>query len=361
MSQASLLSAALQAKQSPVPKVLAGFDGYVDRLYRVLRSRTRSGKIPFEGIGPFGAELMGRAGKSGGFELDRISLRLGGNAPLMARALAGLGLDVDCVGSLGRPALESVFEELGTLCRLHSVAPAAFTVALEFEDGKIMLGDTQTFEGLTWDSVKQALGPGKIPELCAGAGLLALVNWANMAHATGLWQGLLEEGLKKPGLRGKRLFFDLADLNRCGKAETLELLGLLKRFREFGEVTLGINENEAWQLAEKLGWDKAPGAELKALGQRLYDALGLDCLVLHPRLGAWVFENGSSSSVEGRLVEKPLLSTGGGDNFNAGYCAGILMGLKAADAAAMAVLVSSQYVAKGKSPGRQDLLAALKG
>jgi hypothetical protein len=348
------LKDALAAPSPRAFKALLGFDGYVDSLYRPIQRRDAGGKTPFKDIGEFGAAIQGRAGISGGFELEKISVRLGGNAPLMAAALAALGVDVACVAALGLPAPEGVFVDLGKMSRLFSVAPAASTAALEFGDGKIMLNDTESLETLDWKRVLEILGIEKIRALAAEADLLALVNWANMAKATDLWKGLLEQGLEKSPTRA--IFFDLADLSRCGKAESRELVGLLGRFRAFGKTTLGLNENEAWQLAEKFDFEKESDASLERLGSRILTIADVDRLVIHPRERALVFEGGKIESAPGRVVHKPLISTGGGDNFNAGFCAGLLMGLSGIEAAKMAVLVSSLYVEKGRSPEMREIL-----
>ena len=338
-----------------------GFDGYVDFLYRVIRERSQKGKVPYTDITQFGQDVLGRAGISGGFELEKLSVRAGGNGPLMAAALAALDVDVDCVGALGLPTIDPAFAGLSSSCHLHTVAPTATTVALEFGDGKLMLGDTESLETLDWKKVVAAVGLEKLRAMVQGADLLALVNWANLARGTELWQGLLEEVLEKSprSSQAPRIFFDLADLARCGKTETLALLKLLGRFKPHGEVFLGLNENEAWQLAEKLGLERSAFPSLDALGTELLKHVDVACMVIHPRSCAVVFQGGLISTVPGRVVSKVLLSTGGGDNFNAGFCVGLLHGLSGHDAASLAVLVSSSYVENGRSPSKADLLKLL--
>jgi sugar/nucleoside kinase (ribokinase family) len=348
-------------EKAPVqgPRALLGFDGYVDTLYRVVRQRNADGKIIFEDIHQFGSDILTRAGRSGGFELQRISERMGGNAPLMAAALAAQSLQVDVVGALGQPEINPAFANLAKSAKLHSIASNGVTVALEFDDGKIMLGDTESFEAMDWAWARKALGLEKISALASQASLLALVNWANMPKATELWGGLLDEVLAKASAGPKKkIFFDLADLTRCAAAETKALAALLGRFRPCGEVILGLNENEAHQLAEKLDLGLEGGME--GQGQRLKAALPIDTLVVHPRDGALVFQGSDCFKVPGRLVEKPVLSTGGGDNFNAGFCAGLVQGLGAASAACMGVMVSSFYVAHGHSPNKEELLGWIK-
>jgi hypothetical protein len=345
---------------APKPKrrALVGFDGFVDSLYRVIRDHAGGVKNPYEGIPEFARELLGRGGKSGGFELSFLGARAGGNAPLMAAGLSALGVSTACVGALGPPpGIAPIFEPLrASGCELISAAAPALTTALEFDDGKLMLNDARSFEGLDWRALSAAVGTKRLAGLMESCDLLALLGWANLPQATDLWRGLLEEVLAPGGGGPKKIFVDLADISRAGAPEILELVALLRRYRRHGAVALGLNENEAFKLAERLGL--APDFDgLEALGSRLHAALSLDLVLIHPRQGAVVAESGSVRSLPGRLVEKPLLSTGGGDHFNAGFCFAWLHGLTSLEAASLAVLASGHYVEHGRSPGLEDLEA----
>jgi sugar/nucleoside kinase (ribokinase family) len=61
------------------------------------------------------------------------------------------------------------------------------------------------------------------------------------------------------------------------------------------------------------------------------------------------------------VVAKPRLSTGGGDHFNAGFAFGRLQGLSPLDATRAAVLVSSLYVERGRSPRFGEVQASAQG
>ena len=66
--------------------------------------------------------------------------KLGGNGPIMANALACLGLHVTYLGCLGYPEIDPVFRDFATRATVRSIAEAGHTDALEFDDGKLMLG-----------------------------------------------------------------------------------------------------------------------------------------------------------------------------------------------------------------------------
>ena len=339
-------------------KALVGFDGFVDSLYRVIRDHRGGTKNPFVDIQEFGKDLQGRAGRGGGFELSRLSVRAGGNAPLMASGLTALGVGTTCVGALGEPGLDAAFTPLKDAgCELLSTAPAALTMALEFEDGKFMFNDSRSFEAMDWRAVTAAVGLDRLSALAGPADLVALVDWANLPHSSDIWRGLLEDVLLPGAASGpKKVFVDLADISRADPPQLQDLAALLRCYREVGTVALGLNENEAVKLADRLGLRVTEG-DLDGLGRALHGSLGLDLVVIHPRERSCVVDASGALSVPGRLVSKPLLSTGGGDHYNAGFCLGWLLGLPPAAAARLGGLVSSLYVEQGVSPG----LAAVRG
>ena len=58
---------------------------------------------------------------------------------------------------------------------------------------------------------------------------------------------------------------------------------------------------------------------------------------------------------KGRIVENPLISTGGGDNFNAGFCLALMAGCYPEECMMMAMATSGAYVEQGKSPDLNDI------
>ena len=60
-------------------RMVVGFDGFVDTLARPILSGNR----PFDTSGALGEAIAGQAGKSCSIELEVISRRMGGNAPLV--------------------------------------------------------------------------------------------------------------------------------------------------------------------------------------------------------------------------------------------------------------------------------------
>ena len=68
----------------------------------------------------------------------------------MANALASFGMKVTYLGNLGYPNLHPVFADFAKHAEVHSIAEPGHTDALEFEDGKIMIGKDSSLNEVNW-------------------------------------------------------------------------------------------------------------------------------------------------------------------------------------------------------------------
>src|SRR5690606_10680155 len=86
------------------PRALIGFDGFVDEIIDVVATRhSPTSYQRFATISQLAKRIADAAGLSTNLELVTTQVKLGGNGPIMANALAGLGVDVTYIGSVGDP------------------------------------------------------------------------------------------------------------------------------------------------------------------------------------------------------------------------------------------------------------------
>ena len=153
-------SAAALASAAPglaSKKALVGLDGFVDEIIAVVDNRYGPDKYePVATIAALGAKILNAAGASSNYELVVKQRKLGGNGPIMANALASLGLDVTYVGSLGYPNVHPVFHDFAGRARVISIAEPGHTDALEFDDGKLMLGKHESLCDVNWESTSSS-------------------------------------------------------------------------------------------------------------------------------------------------------------------------------------------------------------
>ena len=143
----------LAASKLPAMSAVLGFDGFVDEIIAVVDKRHGPDRYePVESIAAMARKILGASGESSNYELIVKQRKLGGNGPIMANALASLGLGVTYIGNLGYPDVHLVFREFAGRAKVISIAEPGHTDALEFADGKLMLGKLQTLGDVNWEN-----------------------------------------------------------------------------------------------------------------------------------------------------------------------------------------------------------------
>jgi sugar/nucleoside kinase (ribokinase family) len=335
-----------------------GLDGFVDEILHVVDKRENAesySRLPT--IARLAERLAAAAGKSGNLELVPQLTKLGGNGPIMASALAGLGVKVTYLGTLGYPSLHPVFQDFASRAEVHSIAEPGTTAALEFEDGKIMMGKHSSLKEVTWENIQERYGKEKFTATLARADLVAFVNWTMLPYMGKLWESILSEVC--PGLTGPRrlLFFDLADPEKRTHADIARALDLIGQFGRHFEVVLGLNEKEAMEIAEVCGVKPKSDTpeDLGATALATAARIKVGTLVVHPVAYALAVTGGVASLVRGPFTARPKVTTGAGDHFNSGFCLGKLLGLDDAMCLLTGVATSGFYVRTGQSPTAPQL------
>lgn len=344
--------------------VFLGFDGFVDEIIAVVDQRVSAAEFTrVTTIEAFARRIAAAAGRSTNLELVTRRTKIGGNGPIMASALARLGVRVTYVGALGHPAIHPVFAELrANGAEIHSIADPGRTDALEFEDGKLLVGKMFPLAEVTWENLVERWGRDAFAGHFGRADIVGFVNWTMLPFMSDIWEAVQAELC--PALTGPRrkIFFDLADPEKRPDAELERALDLILRFHRHFEVILGLNEKEAREVAGTLGLPTGGSGpdEVLALAQAIQRRVPVDTLVVHPVRFAGSVGIGGAQMVDGPFVAKPTITTGAGDHFNAGFCLGKLLGFNDSESVLLGVTTSGAYVRSGFSPQIADLVRLLR-
>ncbi len=356
---ASLASQRAQAAQLTA---FVGLDGFVDEILHVVDKRedaVRYSRLPT--ITQFAARLAAAAGKSTNLELVSQVTKLGGNGPIMANALASFGLKVTYLGILGYPNLHPIFSEFSRRADVYSIAEPGYTDALEFEDGKIMVGKHESLKQMNWENIQSRFGADKFRAQFSRADLVGFVNWTMLTHMSDIWSALLEQIC--PTLNGPRrkLFVDLADPEKRTHADILRALQLIGAFQKHFDVILGLNEKEGCEIGTVLGLktDSGSAEKLLTLCQEIHLRIPVNTIVIHPTSYALASGPDGTAVVKGPFTLKPRITTGAGDHFNSGFCLGKLLGLPTEQCLLIGVTTSGHYVRTAQSPTIDDLVTML--
>jgi hypothetical protein len=344
-------------------KVLVGLDGFVDTILHVVSKResatkyTRMGKME-----DFAKRISAAAGQSANFEMVTQMVKLGGNGPIMANALGSYGTPLTYIGNLGSPNVHPIFNDFAKATDLYSIAEPGYTDAIEFEDGKLMCGKHGSLKEITWETILKYLPEQKLIKKFNDSSLIALVNWTMLPHMNSIFEKILKR--VAPSLTGGKrwVFFDLADPAKRTSEDIAAVLKIIAKFQKHFKVILGLNFSESRQIGEVLGI-KAPPETHEAVtthAAHIQDKLKVETVVLHPTHFAAAADAHGATYVVGPYTPKPLITTGAGDHFNAGFCIGRLLDGDLATSLQIGVATSGFYVRKAKSPRLEDLKKFLK-
>ncbi|KAB2648402.1 MAG: carbohydrate kinase family protein [Verrucomicrobia bacterium] len=350
------------ATQTSSLNAFVGFDGFVDEILHVVDKRESTDKyLRLPTISKYADRLAAAANKSTNVEMVSQLTKLGGNGPIMANALASFGLNVSYLGNLGYPNLHPIFADFAKRAEVSSIAEPGYTDALEFEDGKIMCGKHSALRDVNWENIKSRFGQDKFTAKLQASSFIGFVNWTMLTSMNDTWAAILKEVCPKLTGPRRKIFFDLADPEKRTRADILKALSLIAEFEKYFDTILGLNEKEAYEIGGHLDLatpDHSPEGLLN-LAKEIHARLRINTVVVHPVQYALAVSANDAAIVEGPFTPKPLITTGAGDHFNAGFCLGKLLGFDNAKAVLTGVSTSGFYVRSAKSPTVSDLVGLM--
>lgn len=356
--------AEIKEKLSSLGQVNAvvGFDACVDHIVKVIRHKSGSDIGYFEGMQEFGNYIASKANKSCGLDLRTQVTKIGGNMAITSHALGTFGVKTTCIGTFGFPGILPVFQSFSQNCQLVTIGETVASTAIEFDDGKVIMCDLKPYEELNWQLVKERVGMERLTEIFRTARLVAFLNWSEIEQSSDIWEGFIAEILPVLKIQQERPFFlcDLSDCSRKPKSEIVKLLSLFRYLLNFYKVIISLNQNEAELVANALELAVVPN-NTELLLKELKAKTEADMVLIHRTTDAWAISDNEIRYANTFFVPKPVLLTGGGDNFNAGFCFAILSGLNLNDSLVFANATSGFYVQNGYSPQTSEIIDFLEG
>lgn len=294
-----------------------GFDGYIDRISKVVlqKSENNDDVVYYDNITSFSKELLSMAGLSGDLETVVQEVKIGGNAVNIANGLAVGGAKVTLIATTNH----EVFENFHQNVKCYSFGTPGDTLALEFNDGKIMLADTTHMRDAVISAVNSKPICSEIIRAYSSAELCVFANWACMPEMQDLW----DIAVKALSSRGDKpcIYLDLADFSKRSDSDVEKLIRSIELLRG-DRAYLGLNEKETILLAHHLGYDRNDVIEAAGL---IYSSLKID--VITHAIGSCYYAGRSGElAVAGKTALKPVISTGAGDCFSAAWCSAIMWG-----------------------------------
>lgn len=339
-------------------RVTAGFDGFVDEIISVVQERKGLDQwTPMSDITSFGNWIKAAAGRSSLREIIVHRADPGGCTVNMGDGLAALGVSIDAFATLGEP-MHHAFAEFASKCRsCHSWGrEPGRTLAFEFADGKLMFSAVTQLAEFNPSMLDKFLADGMYLRSCQQARLIALTDWTLYPHMTACWRKLQAEVFSQMTHR-PFFYLDLVDPTSRSEADIRDMIAAIPAFEKSGVTVLGLNGNEANVLSRLLNLpqvqEEAEAVRLQAA--RLRKELGISQVVIHCMKVAARADLDEAVVVQGPFCAQPKKSTGAGDRFNAGYCAGLLLNLAPIDSLLLGSACSGFFVRNARSASAVEL------
>lgn len=383
VSRATLAHRAADALEAICPETtltlrsLVGFDGFVDSIIHVVDQRHSMRQDDYKRIRTipeFAARCGAAANRSANIELVVTDTRYGGNGPLLSSALGSLGSPVTYIGAVATEddwnKVDPIYQPFVDKCdSVIPLCPPGRTDALEFADGKIMLGKPESVQLATWERIKEVVGLDRLIELIDDVKLISVVNWTLVGGVEGIWDGLCSEVFPRLSeTQDRRMFIDLSDPAKRTDDDIVRAMVKIGQLQKSMPVTLGLNLAESGRVASVIGVDAYDDEHNRSLAgmvpeaaERIREKLGLDCVVIHQHTGAGgANASGESYWFSGPYTRKPRISTGAGDHFGGGFSFAQIAGLGLGESLAAACGVAGAYVRDAASPNRERLVQFLR-
>ena len=335
-------------------KAWVGLDGFIDKIMLPVKTRTGSDNRfqPYISLKEFGQKIQSSSGINTNIELVQKIQKLGGNGPLLASGLLNFGLNVKYVGSLGVP-IHPLFQKFADKTHAISLGHYGETSALEFEDGKLILGSTSALEQINYKLFCQFVSKKDLIKTYVKSSLIAWQNWTMVIHMTDIldhiWRDVWPE---VEGSDERICFFDLADPAKRTQDEVREFLEILPKFRNKSKVFLGVNRSEAVYISRLFGLNVSKVIDSNACDwiRKLQQYLNLDGVIMHCRDGAIASIRNGVVFEPAQAAQRLVCLTGSGDHFNAGCLCGLLMHLSLEQCLRLGHITSVLYIESGQTP-----------
>lgn len=339
-------------------KAVIGFDGFVDEVVHVVNKRVDQDSYErVKYLADYGQKIIDAAGLSLNVEMVPVDRKLGGNGTILANSLIEHGLKVTYIGALGKEQIFDVFQKMGEKAKLISLGDPGFTDAIEFYDGKIISSKLEALKEISWENLKKKISPEKLARMFDESDLIGFENWTLIVNATSIWKGVFEEVIPLMKTKtGKKLFIDLADPEKRSREDIMEALEWLRKYQEVFEVILGLNEKESYEIAALFDKGKEELGCVSDVCVFLHEKLGISTVVVHPVKQAAACGSEGTFLVDGPYCSEPKLTTGAGDNFNAGFILGQMSGFSLKESLLVGTANSGFYVRNARSCGHGELI-----
>lgn len=350
-------------RQAIIKTCFLGFDGYLDLLYSIVKSRSDAINWDrMESMKEFGTLIIDIAGSSANIERVLKKRIFGGFAPNTSRALNALGVKTILVAALGRPDLSQYYKS-SSLVESISIANPGETLGLEFDDGKIMITDFEPILNINPETLMKSVSKSKLIDYINKSNILGFGHWALVPHLNDIWDYFLDSLFPSVTDKKSKLFFvDIADITKRSKEDINEMIAILQKVDQEIPVMLTVNDREAIRLSQILRNVKPITPKKENIkdfvkgGRLINDEINLSYFVIHSPHFATISTYSDHYWITEGYTSTPKFTVAAGDHFNSGVALSLATKMTPPESILIGNALTAIFVRTGFSPSFNQLI-----
>lgn len=350
-------------RQAIIKTCFLGFDGYLDLLYSIVKSRSDAINWDrMESMKEFGTLIIDIAGSSANIERVLKKRIFGGFAPNTSRALNALGVKTILVAALGRPDLSQYYKS-SSLVESISIANPGETLGLEFDDGKIMITDFEPILNINPETLMKSVSKSKLIDYINKSNILGFGHWALVPHLNDIWDYFLDNLFPSVTDKKSKLFFvDIADITKRSKEDINEMIAILQKVDQEIPVMLTVNDREAIRLSQILRNVKPITPKKENIkdfvkgGRLINDEINLSYFVIHSPHFATISTYSDHYWITEGYTSTPKFTVAAGDHFNSGVALSLATKMTPPESILIGNALTAIFVRTGFSPSFNQLI-----
>ncbi|MBR4030342.1 MAG: hypothetical protein IKJ06_02980, partial [Clostridia bacterium] len=257
-----------------------------------------------------------------------------------------------CIGAMGYPEKNAVFN-LNENCKTVTIGEPGYSYVFEFGDGKIIMSDIEKISQLRWSDLIERISVDELVEIFDDADIITLVNWSYLVHFHEIYEKFYEIVMPKLSKKDRKIYIDIADCAKRAPEEIKAGLKMFGKYSKYAPTYLGLNKSEAMVMHSVLSEGEYQGS--LPIARKIKEFSGIGTVIIHPVDSSAAVYDGGEIEVQGIVCENPKKTTGGGDNFNSGFCAGLLGELDIKSCLISGMTTSYIYVKNGHCNTFEDI------
>lgn len=334
----------------PVRRVVMGFDGYIDRMRRMVDERESTETYrPIRRLRDVGERIRDSVEVESSCTIEWVHLRTrtGGHIGNVAGAFDRLGFEESLIGTFGQPIHEAFERDFGHQ-DLLSIGEPGYTDCVEFEDGKLMLPDSGDIQELDWDKLLERVGMEELIHRVDGRDMITMGYWSIIPSLPTIWRGLSEELWPRLDDPPEMVGVDPADLRQHSPERLREGVEDLRALDRCVPVVFSANTSETRKLTSV--FTDRDVSDLAEAARIVRSGFEISCFAAHAVDRAALATREDLLTIQTPRTEQPEMTTGAGDHFAAGLLTGLSGGWGEGASLLAAGCLAGCYVRKGGSP-----------